>query len=78
MTWQTTIDMVLVLAILLDLGILAVSRLVTGVRFFAVQSLLLAFLPLLAEAAHGEALSLHAPLVAVGTIGLKVVLIRTS
>lgn len=75
MTWQTTIDMVLVLAILLDLGILAVSRLVTGVRLFALQSLLLAFLPLLAEAAQGEAISLHAPLVAVGTIALKVVLI---
>jgi hydrogenase-4 component E len=75
MTWQTTIDMILVLAILLDLGILAVSRLVTGVRFFAMQSLLLAFLPLLGVAAHGEALSLHAPLVAVGTVALKVVLI---
>jgi hydrogenase-4 component E len=75
MTWQTTIDLILVLAILLDLGILAVSRLVTGVRLFALQSLLLAFLPLLGEAAQGEALSLHAPLVAAGTLALKVLLI---
>jgi hydrogenase-4 component E len=75
MTWQTTIDMVLVLAILLDLGILAVSRLVTGVRLFAMQSLLIAFLPLLGEAAQGGALSLHAPLVTLCTLALKVVLI---
>jgi hydrogenase-4 component E len=75
MTLQTTIDMVLVLTVLLDLGILAVSRLVTGVRFFALQSLLLASLPLLGAALHGEAFSWHAPFVVAGTIALKVVLI---
>jgi hydrogenase-4 component E len=75
MTLQTTIDMLLVATILLDLGILAVSRLVTSVRFFALQSLLLAFLPLLGELSHGEGLSLHAPLVAAVTIALKVTLI---
>jgi hydrogenase-4 component E len=75
MTLQTTIDMILVLVILLDLGILSVSRLVTGVRLFAMQSLLLAFLPLLGEALHGEAFSGHAPFVAAVTIALKVGLI---
>jgi hydrogenase-4 component E len=75
MTLQSTIDMALVLVILLDLGILAVSRFVTGVRFFALQSLLLAFLPVLGGAMHGEGFSAHAPFVAAGTIGLKVFLI---
>ena len=75
MTLQTTIDMVLVLTLLLDLGILAVSRLVTGVRLFAFQSLLLASLPLLGAALSGEEFSLHAPLIAISTIALKVVLI---
>lgn len=74
MTLQT-IDMILVLCILLDLAILAVSRLVTSVRLFALQSLLLAFLPLLGEISHGGGLSLHAPLVAAGTLALKVLLI---
>lgn len=75
MTLQPTIDMLLILTILLDLTILAVSRLVTGVRLFAVQSLLLAPLPLLAMAAVGEPFSVHALLVTCGTIVLKVILI---
>ena len=75
MTLQTTIDMVLVLTILLDLAILAVGRLVTGVRIFATQSFLLALLPLLGAALHGEGLSLHAPLIAAGTVALKMLLI---
>lgn len=75
MTLQTTVDMVLVLTILLDLGILAVSRLVTGVRLFALQSLLLAFLPLLGVAVLGETFSIHAMFVTLGTITLKVILI---
>jgi hydrogenase-4 component E len=75
MTLQMLIDMVLVLTLLLDLGILAVSRLVTGVRFFAAQSLLLAFLPLMGTVLHGEVFSLHAPLVVAGTLALKVTLI---
>ena len=75
MSLHGIIDLLLILVILLDLGILAVSRLVTGVRLFALQSLLLAGLAMLGEATPGEGLWLHAALVAAGTIALKVVVI---
>ena len=75
MNLHTIIDAILVLIVLLNLGMLAVSRLATGVRFFALQSLLLALLPIAAECSHGGGLIGHGLLIAAGTVGLKVVLI---
>jgi len=75
MSAQTTTDAVLVLVILLNLGMLAVSRLASGVRLFALQSLLLAFLPLAEEVLEGQVPGMHAFLIAGGTIALKVILI---
>jgi hydrogenase-4 component E len=64
-----------VLVILLNLGMLAVSRLATGVRLFAIQSLLLAFLPVIMEISKGESPGPHAWMIALGTIAIKVALI---
>ncbi len=75
MILHTTTDAVLVLIILLDLGMLTVSRLATGVRFFALQSLLLAVLPIAAESMHGELPGLHGMLITGGAIALKGILI---
>ncbi|RJP40526.1 MAG: hydrogenase [Phycisphaerales bacterium] len=75
MSAQTATDGVLVLVILLNLGMLAVSRLATGVRLFALQSLLLALLPLAEGASETGTPGVHAILIAGGTLGLKVVLI---
>ncbi|TWT46087.1 Hydrogenase-4 component E [Phycisphaerae bacterium RAS1] len=75
MNAHTIIDSVLVLVILLNLGMLAVSRLASGVRLFALQSLLLAFLPLAGDVFKGEPLGLHGFVIAAGTIALKVILI---
>lgn len=75
MSAQFTTDAVLVLVILLNLGMLASSRLATGVKLFALQSLLLAFLPLAEEALEGQSPGLHAFIIGGGTIALKVVLI---
>ncbi|MEP0845365.1 MAG: hydrogenase [Phycisphaerae bacterium] len=75
MSPQTAIDAALVLVTLLGLGMLAVSRLATLVRFFALQSLLLAFLPLAEESMHGEVPGMHGFLIAGGTLALKVILI---
>lgn len=72
---HTTIDAVLVLVILLNLGMLAVSRLAMGVRFFALQSLLLAFLPLAEESLHGQMPGVHGFVIAGGTLAIKVYLI---
>jgi hydrogenase-4 component E len=75
MSAQTATDCVLMLVILLNLGMLAVSRLTSGVRLFALQSLLLAFLPLAAEVLEGEPPGVHALVIAVGTIAIKVIVI---
>jgi hydrogenase-4 component E len=75
MNAHTVFDAVLVLVVLLDLGLLAVSRLATGVRFFALQSLLLAFLPIAMESLDGEGLAMHAVLISGGTVALKVIVI---
>ncbi|MBI5866631.1 MAG: hydrogenase [Planctomycetes bacterium] len=72
---QAVTDSVLVLVILLNLGMLASSRLATGVRLFALQSLLLAFLPLAEEALEAQSPGIHAFIIAGGTIAMKVVLI---
>jgi len=75
MSAQVAVNSVLVLVVLLNLGMLAVSRLATGVRFFALQSILLAFLPLAEEILEGEVPGMHAFLIAGGTVALKFVLI---
>lgn len=75
MNAQTILDSVLVLVILLDLAMLAVSRLAMCIRLFALQSLLLALLPPAVESSHGNMPGLHEVLIAVGALGLKVFLI---
>lgn len=72
---QTSVDSVLVLIVLLNLVMLAVSRLTTVIRLFALQSFLLAFLPAADEAFRGEFPGLHGTLIGAGTIALKVYLI---
>jgi len=73
MTHHPVIDAILVLAMLLNLGMLATSRLATCIRLFAFQSLLLALLPVGGEIALGEWPSLHAYLVTAAAAGLKVI-----
>lgn len=75
MNFQTMLDSVLVLVVLLDLGMLAVSRLGTCIRLFALQSLLLALLPPAIESGHGDLPGIHGVIIAVGTLVLKVFLI---
>ncbi|MCK6486517.1 MAG: hydrogenase [Phycisphaerae bacterium] len=75
MSAQVTTNAVLVLVLLLNLGMLAVSRLAMGIRLFALQSLLLAFLPLAEEVLEAGQPGMHAYLIAAGTIALKVILI---
>lgn len=75
MSPQSAIDATLVLVTLLGLGMLAVSRLATLVRFFALQSLLLSFLPLAEESMLGEVPGMHGFIIAGGTLALKVILI---
>jgi hydrogenase-4 component E len=75
MNQHLAIDACLVLVILLNLGMLAVSRLAMGIRFFAMQSLVLAFLPLAEESLHGGWPGMHGFFICAGTIGLKVLLI---
>jgi hydrogenase-4 component E len=75
MNAHTVFDAVLVLIVLLDLCLLAVSRLATGVRFFALQSLLLAFMPVAVESLAGEAPGMHPFLITGGTLVLKAIVI---
>lgn len=75
MITHATIDACLVLVILLNLGMLAVSRLAMGIRFFALQSVILAFLTLVLETRQGGLPGMHGLLICAGTIGLKVLLI---
>jgi hydrogenase-4 component E len=69
------IDAVFVLVVLLDLMMLATSRIATCIRIFAMQSLLLALMPVAGEALHGSAPGMHAYLVGACAIGLKALLI---
>lgn len=69
------VDAVLVLIVLLNLAMLAISRLTTVIRLFALQSLLLAFLPVVDEAFRGHFPGVHGPFIGAGTIALKVFLI---
>ncbi len=75
MTYHPAIDTALVLAMLLNLSMLASSRLTTCIRLFAFQSFLLALLPIAGEFALGEIPSVHAYLIAAVAMGLKVLLI---
>ena len=75
MNSQTMLDGVLVLVILLDLAMLAVSRLATCIRLFAMQSLLLSLLPPAIESIHGNVPGIHEFLIAGGALGLKVLLV---
>jgi hydrogenase-4 component E len=75
MDLHPTIDAALVLVLLLDLTLLAVGRLHTCIRIFAIQCLILAFLPLAAEQVRGEGIGHEALILLLGTLGLKVWLI---
>ncbi|HEY3244797.1 MAG TPA: hydrogenase [Phycisphaerae bacterium] len=72
---QAILDAVFMLIILLDLAMLAVSRLASCIRIFAMQSLLLALLPLAADTLHVGIPGRHALLIAGVTIALKAIFI---
>jgi len=68
-------DLILLLLIMVDLFMLATTRIAAAVRASAVQGLLLALLPL-ALSAHGSTSHLaHAGLISGGTLALKAILI---
>lgn len=69
------IDSFLTLVVLLNLAMLATSRLSVCIRIFALQSLLLSVLPLALQADRGETLGIHSAAILAGTIGLKAILI---
>jgi hydrogenase-4 component E len=69
------IDSLLMLVILLNLAMLGTSRLSGCVRLFAAQSIVLAVLPVLLDLNHEGMPGFHAVAIALGTIGLKGVLI---
>lgn len=71
------IDAAFVLVILLNLMMLATSRLATCIRIFVLESALLALMPVAGEAMQGEIPGLHACLIAAGALILKVILIPT-
>ena len=75
MSLHLVIDSGLVLILLLVLAILSAGRLATCIRIFATQCVVLAFLPLLSQLAHGEAVTHHALIMLLGTMALKVLLI---
>lgn len=72
---HSAIDSILVLAVLLNLAMLATSRMAACIRTFAVQSLLLALLSVAIGLHHGQASGAHIMVIAVGAAGLKVFLI---
>jgi len=72
---QSVIDSILVLAVLLNLAMLATSRMAACIRTFALQSLLLALLPIAIGLRHEGAPGTHIFVIAAGAAGLKVVLI---
>ena len=75
MNLHSSIDAALVLVLLLDLAMLAAGRLATCIRIFSLQCLILSSLPLAGSMLHDNAAPLHAYILMVGTIGIKVVLI---
>lgn len=71
---KTALDSALILVVLLNLAMLATSRISACIRTFALQSLLLAVLPIIVALEHGIPAA-HALAIAAGTVGLKVLLI---
>ena len=69
------VDPMLTVVILLNLAMLATSRLSGCIRIFALQSLILALAPIALQSHATAPPGLHAVVIAVGAIGLKVVLI---
>lgn len=72
---HAAIDSVLVLVVLLNLALLATSRMAACIRIFALQSLLLALLPVAVGLVHESTPGVHAIAITLGTVGLKVILI---
>jgi hydrogenase-4 component E len=72
---QSVIDSILVLAVLLNLAMLATSRMAACIRTFALQSLLLALLPIAVGLRHETLPGAHIFAIAAGAVGLKVFLI---
>ena len=72
---QSVIESILVLAVLLNLAMLATSRMAACIRTFALQSLLLALLPIAIGLRHGAIPGAHAFVITTGAVGLKVFLI---
>ena len=68
---QSAVDGVLVLVLLLDLWLLAATRIRTCVVILTLQFWLLASLPVAVSLVHGEAPSIHQVLISVGTLVLK-------
>ncbi|MEK7755584.1 MAG: hypothetical protein AAB385_00015 [Planctomycetota bacterium] len=72
---QSVIDSILVLAVLLNLAMLATSRMAACIRTFALQSLLLALLPIAIGLRHEAMPGAHTFAITAGAVGLKVFLI---
>ncbi len=72
---QAAIDSILVLAVLLNLAMLATSRMAACIRTLALQSLLLSVLPLAIGMRHETMPGAHTLIITAGAVGLKVVLI---
>jgi len=72
---HSVIDSILVLAVLLNLAMLATSRMAACIRIFASQSLLLSALPIALGLHHEGTLGAHVLVIALGALGLKVLLI---
>jgi len=71
----SVIDSILVLAVLLNLAMLATSRMSACIRTFALQSLLLALLPIAIGLRHEAMPGAHTFLITAGAVGLNVFLI---
>ncbi len=69
------VDSLLMMVILLDLSMLGTSRLSGCVRLFAAQSVVLSVLPVLLDFELSGTPGFHAGAIALGTIGLKGILI---
>jgi hydrogenase-4 component E len=69
------VDFCLTLVVLLNIAMLATSRLSSCIRIFAAQSLFLSALPVLLQFHHASSVGVHAMAIAAGTVALKVILI---
>jgi hydrogenase-4 component E len=69
------VDSLLMMVILLDLAMLGTSRLSGCVRLFAAQSVVLSLLPVLIDLQSSHGSAFHAGAIALGTVGLKGILI---